>query len=352
MSPRAVRHHAQVRIETDSPLLREALGHLVDIMTSSGATFHPGLRIIDTDGQLSVWADGDDPRLMRIPTSTLVPVEDVTWSDEPPLRLVTTPTRLTKLHVEVLEACTDVMAAAGTWEHFRATHPRATITDPDAIAVIQSLHPAFSPATSAAAMLKTRTIRMSLGGAEPTSYLMPMLDLVNHHPAAPAYANDDGYLGISTWQSSPGSECYVSYGSTRDVLGIALAYGYVDANITRANALPGEYEMPGGGTLRLVRASRPEVTHEPGSLTIIGAAWDASDPAVQRHTLLEPLERHLRDCGLTPMNARYQARVLEHRISESDEARTSRAHELLIAHSGTSMVRESLRIQHENLQRI
>ena len=179
-----------------------------------------------------------------------------------------------------------------------------------------------------------------------------MLDLVNHHPSAPAYAHEDGYLSISTWRAADRGECFVSYGSNRDVLGIALAYGYVDRSITRVNALPGEYALTGGGTLRLVRASRPEVTHEPGSLTIIGAAWDPSDPGVQHHTLLEPIERHLRDRGLTPMKARYHARVLEHRIRESDEVRTSRAQALLIAHSGTSMVRESLRIQHETLLRM
>lgn len=344
--------HARVRIETTSHDVGRALTDLVDLLHEAGADFHPGLRIVEVGGQLSASADGDDPWLMRIPTSTLVPVDEVTWPDEPPLRLLAAPGELTPIQVDVLEACTAVMAAAGTWEHFRATHPRATVSDADAIAVIQSLHPAFSPATSAAAMLKTRTIRLALGDKEPTSYLMPMLDLVNHHPAAPAYAHEDGYLSISTWRAADRGECFVSYGSNRDVLGIALAYGYVDTSITRVNALPGEYALPGGGTLRLVRASRPEVTHDPGSLTMIGAAWDASDPGVQRQTLLEPIERHLRDRGLTPMNARYHARVLEHRISESDEARTSQAQALLLTHSGTSMVRESLRVQHENLQRM
>ena len=344
-----MRHHAQVRIETDSPDLRQALRQLVEVMGRAGATFHPGLRIVGVDGQLSAWADGDDSWLMRIPTSSLVPIDDVTWSDEPPLRILATPAGLTPMQGEVLKACTDVMAAARTWEHFRATHPRATINDPGAITVIQSLHPAFSPATSAAAMLKTRTIRISLGGDEPTSYLMPMLDLVNHHPAAPTYANDDGYLGISAWQSSPGSECYVSYGSTRDVLGIALAYGYVDANITRANALPGEYALPGGGTLRLVRASRSEFTYEPDVLTVIGAAFDMTDPRIQRTTLEEPIERHLRDRGLPALQARHQTRLLSRRIALADSQRVVAAHDSLHGVRSAETVREALRRQAEIL---
>lgn len=342
--------HAHVRIETDSAELTRALTHLVDLMVDQGATFHPGLRVLGVDGQMSAWADGDDPWLMRIPESTLVPVDDITWSDEPPLRIIAAPSSLTPLQVEVLQACTDVMAAAGTWEHFLATHPRATITDPDAITVIQSLHPAFSPATSAAAMLKTRTIRMSLDGSEPISYLMPMLDLVNHHPAAPAYARDGGYLSIGTWQSNPGSEYFVSYGSTRDVLGIALAYGYVDANITRANALPGEYVMPGGATLSLVRASHPEFTHEPDVLTVIGAAFDATDPPTQQSTLIEPIERHLRATGMPALEARHQARVLTHRIRSSDERRLSRALETLTDIPGCDLVSRSIRLQLQHLR--
>jgi len=346
-----MRDHAHVRIETDSVDLDNALAHLVEVMNRAGATFHPRLRIVGVAGQISAWADGDDPWLIKIPHSTLVPIDDVTWSDDPPLRLMGIPDDLSALQVEVLEACTAVMAAAGTWEHFRATHPRATITDPEAIEVIRSLHPAFAPATSATAMLKTRTIRLSLAGGEPTSYLMPMLDLVNHHPDAPAYPHDGDFLCIGTWRAVENGECFVSYGSTRDVLGISLAYGYIDSNITRANALPGEYPMPGGGTLRLLRASRLDITHDTDTFTIIGAAWDAADPSVQRHTLLEPIERHLRDRGVAAMQARHQARVLVHRIKEADKARTSRAREQLIAYSGASMVEEALRIQRENLLR-
>lgn len=343
--------HARVRIETDSVDLDQALAHLVEVMNRAGATFHPGLRIVGVAGQISAWADGDDPWLMRIPHSTLVPIDDVTWSDDQPLRLMGIPDDLTALQVEALEACTAVMTAAGTWEHFRATHPRATITDPEAIDVIRSLHPAFSPATSAAAMLKTRTIRLSLDGGDPTSYLMPMLDLVNHHPDAPAYPHDGDFLCIGTWRAVDNGECFVSYGSTRDVLGIALAYGYIDSNITRANALPGEYPMPGGGTLRLMRASRLTFSSEPDTFTIIGAAWDAADPSVQRHTLLEPIERHLAGRGVPAMQARHQARVLANRIRQSDEARVRIAQERLIECPGTSRVGEALGLHRDNLMR-
>lgn len=346
-----MRHHALVRIETTSGDVRRALTDLVDLMHGAGADFHSGLRIVETDGQLSAWADGDDPWLMRVPHCTLVPVEGVMWADEPPLHIVAIPEHLTSLQVEVLEACTAVMSAAGTWERFRTTHPRATITDPEVIEVIRSLHPAFSPATSAAAMLKTRTIRLSLDGGDPKSYLMPMLDLVNHHPDAPAYPHDGDFLCIGTWRAVDNGECFVSYGSTRDVLGIALAYGYIDSNITRANALPGEYPMPGGGTLRLLRASRLTFSSEPDTFTIIGAAWDAADPSVQRHTLLEPIERHLAGRGVPAMQARHQARVLANRIRQSDEARVRIAQEQLIEYTGTSMVGEALGLQRDNLMR-
>lgn len=340
-----------VHVESGRANVRSAVRSLVDLMMDAGATLHTGLRIVEVDGRFSVWADGDDPWLMRVPLTSLVPIGDVTWSEEPPLRVTSIPQHFTPLQCAVLEACAAVMAAAGTWEHFRATHPRATIADPEAIEVIRSLHPAFSPASDAAAMLKTRTIKLALDGGEPTSYLMPMLDLVNHHPKAPAYPRDGDFLGISTWRATPGDECFVSYGFTRDVLGIALAYGYVDANITRANALPGDYALPGGDTLRLVRASRPESESEPDALAITGAAWDASDPSVQRLTLLQPIERHLRDRGKPAMQARHQARVLAHRIRQSDESRVRLATERLDASPGCSLVTLGLRRHLAHLER-
>jgi hypothetical protein len=341
--------HALVRIETTSGDLRRALTGLVDLMHEAGADFHPGLRIVETDGQLSAWADGDDPWLMRIPHSTLVPVEGVTWADEPPLRVVATPDHLTPQQVEVLEACTAVMAAAGTWERFCTTHPRATITDADAISLIRSLHPPFSPATSAAAMLRTRTIKLRLNDQQPTSYLMPMLDLVNHHPDAPAYPHDGDFLCIGTWRAAPNGECFVSYGSTRDALGIALAYGYVETAITRANALPGEYAMPGGASLRLLRASALDFTHEPDVLTIIGAAWDAADPRVEQQTLIEPIERHLQERGAPAMQARHQARVLSRRVLKDDVTRLGGAQQALPGIDGCQLVVRAVTFQRDAL---
>lgn len=341
-----------MRVETDSPALTQALLHLIDLMVGADATVHPGLRITETDGQLSAWADGDGHELMRIPTKTLVPIDGVMWSDEPPLRLLSIPENLNPLQVDVLQACTEVMAAAGTWERFRLTHPRATVTDPQAIAIIQSLHPAFSHATSAAAMLKTRTIKLALDDSAPTSYLMPMLDLVNHHPSAPAYIRDAGCLSISTWRTDARGECYVSYGSARDVLGIALAYGYVDTNITRVNALPGEYTMPGGATLRLVRGSLPDITHEPDVLTVIGAAFDPGDSRVQRTTLEEPIARHLQSQGAPALQARHQARVLGHRVALGDTKRTMAANALLDGGHGVHVVSEALLHQARNLNQL
>jgi hypothetical protein len=136
---------------------------------------------------------------------------------------------------------------------------------------------------------------------------------------------------------------------------MALAYGYVDENITRANALPGEYSIPGGGTLRLMRASRPTSTnghahaHDQNALTIIGAAWDVSDPAVQRQTLLEPIERHLREGGVAAIQARHQARVLARRISASDDLRLRHALAALADLSGCDLVSRAIQLQLQNL---
>ena len=132
-----------VTVETTHADLRLALLGLVELLLDAGAWVHPQLRIVERERQISVWTDGDDPWLMRIPRDSLVPVANVAWSEKPPLQSTAVPNSFTPLQRAVLEACTAVMVAAGTWEHFHATHPRATITDPNAIEMIRSLHPPF-----------------------------------------------------------------------------------------------------------------------------------------------------------------------------------------------------------------
>ena len=327
-----------MRIDSASPETARAIGRLVDRLESAGARFHPGLRITCVDGEISVSAtSASDPWLMRIPLATLVPVDDITWADAPPLRIIDV-SGLTPLQRELLDACVDVLREAGTWERFRATHPRATITDPIAIDLIRALHPTFSASDSAAAMLKSRTIHMTLDDGDPDSYLMPGLDLVNHHPRADAYITEDGFLSIETMQTSPDGECFVSYGSTRDVLGIALAYGYIDPNITRVNALSGQQSLPHRLTLTVKRASRHSVEREDDALTITGAAWDAADPSVERTTIIEPIEQFLVEHGTPPMGARHIARQTSRRIASNDDLRLRASSAHLEAFAGTELV--------------
>lgn len=314
-----------MRVEAESTAVASTLEVLFDVLRGAGAEMHPGIRIRHADGQLGVWADGDDPWLIRIPTSTLVPISGLTWADDLPLRLTSPPQDLTDLQRSVLHACIDVMVAAGTWEHVRATHPRATITDEESVEILRSLHPAFTPSRSADAMLRTRTIRIAIGEDEPSSFLMPMLDFVNHHPDAPAYASSAGWLSIPTWRAQADGQCLVSYGSTRDALGIALAYGYVDAAITRVIALPGTYELPRGNVLRLKRASRHRIDKDPRELVIEGAAFDARDPRLHAHTLIDPITAFLTARGLSALSAKHAARVVTKRIADEDAKRLSTA---------------------------
>ena len=318
-------HDDSVRVEAESTAVASTLEALFDVLRDAGAEMHPGIRIRHVDGQLDVWADGDEPWLMRIPTSTLVPISGLTWADDPPLRLTSPPQDLTDLQRSVLHACIDVMVAAGTWEHVRATHPRATITDEESIEILRSLHPAFTPSRSADAMLRTRTIRIAIGEDEPSSFLMPMLDFVNHHPDAPAYASSAGWLSIPTWRAQADGQCFVSYGSTRDALGIALAYGYVDEAITRVTALPGTHELPRGHLLHLRRASRHRVEEQPHALIITGAAFDARDPRLHKHTIIDPVTAFLSARGLSALTARHAARVVTRRIADDDAKRLRQA---------------------------
>jgi hypothetical protein len=100
--------------------------------------------------------------------------------------------------------------------------------------------------------------------------------------------------------------------------------------------------LPGGGTVHLVRASRPDFTSEPGVLTIVGAGFDPTDSTITRRTLIEPIEHFLVETGDAPMQARHTARVMTRRIALSDHDRLAQARSSLTDVTGTDLVQAAI----------
>lgn len=145
-------------VDTESTEVHEAVQALFALLLDAGAWVNPHLRIVERAGQISVWSEADDPWLMRIPKHTIVPVADINWPNEPPLRIEGLPSSLSSIQQEVLNACVDVMAAHHTWEHRLTTDLRAA-AESAAIRVALGLAPEVDGAFG---ILAHRMIRASV----------------------------------------------------------------------------------------------------------------------------------------------------------------------------------------------
>jgi hypothetical protein len=117
-------------------------------------------------------------------------------------------------------------------------------------------------------------------------FLMPLVDLLNHHPDGAGFLSDASAINVAVAQPGTDGECFACYGGHRDVLDLALLYGYVDRQTPFASCGPLDFDIAGLGRLR-VAARRgqvlhpldpPEVTYEEGGMTLSHLTCDRRSP--------------------------------------------------------------------------
>jgi hypothetical protein len=79
---------------------------------------------------------------------------------------------------------------------------------------------------------------------------MPLIDLLNHHHRGAPFRISDGAMRIQADQAGS-SECFAHYGHRRDVLDLALHYGYCDHSTPFAHSAPLEIAVDGVGHIRV-----------------------------------------------------------------------------------------------------
>jgi len=103
---------------------------------------------------------------------------------------------------------------------------------------------------------RTSGLTLNLASAERTQMLMPIIELLNHHPVAPSYAyfvnqHEQNQLAIKEFCPHPETtECFVRYGHY-DAYDLLLNYGYVERNTFFIRSIPMEISFPGLGVMRV-----------------------------------------------------------------------------------------------------
>jgi hypothetical protein len=284
------------KVNADIPVLGRLLQVMMDLVMAHGGQVHPGVRLVARDGQLAVHCNrsmcDDDLPLFRLPRELLVPVDPIQWaSRDDRLQAIEGLESLTAVQRELLGMHVDLYNASDKlpWaaKHLPVVALRSHAPLVDAI---QAIRPGFgrNPSQTALAFLGTRVFNL-----EGRWVLMPLMDLLNHHPKGGRFQVDASSMTMGVVQPGEGDECFASYGGRRDVLDMALHYGYADVHTPFACIAPLACVLPELGRLQItsrrVQALHPldppQITYDDEGVTLSHLTGDRRHPG-RLHTVL------------------------------------------------------------------
>lgn len=255
-------------VSADDAAVTSVLRAMTELLLGHGARLHPGLRLVERDANLTVHCDPSAGRpgelLFDVPRRLLVPTDAAVWSERTDrLELLRPPPGLTPVQSELLEMHIELFNAAGKLPAYWGGHPRRAVWDHAEVrAATERLRPGagWRPANPTEGFLATRTYGLRGPGGQRLEHLMPLIDLLNHHYRGYPYAVDERAMTIEIAQGNGDAECFAHYGGVRDVLELALRYGYLDRSTPFAYSAPLELDVPGFGGL-VVLGERPSPLH-------------------------------------------------------------------------------------------
>jgi hypothetical protein len=281
-------------VSVDNAECGRLLGEILSLVRRHGGVVHPGAVWRETQGHMTVTCSaggaGGELPLIELPRELLVPVTGAEWAESTErLILRQPPPGITPLQRALLDLHVDLYNATGKIPWTISHHPRAVVPGhPPLLDALRDLRPAIysmadmpaeiflhtrvfglKPTSDAAAATPTKP-------AAKTQVLMPLIDALNHHPQGAPFQVDETGLRVRLAQPLGTAECFAAYGGRRDVLDLALHYGYADVATPFAFSAPVSVDAPGLGRLA-VGASRSRPAHP---LDPPRVSWDGETLAI------------------------------------------------------------------------
>ena len=221
-------------VDAESAVVADLLAGTLEIIREAGGFVAPTTRLIERSGQLSITSTADhDSPMLEIPRECFVRVDRVNWAEqEGRMVIVEVPDEFTDIEIEMLYLQVALHNACGKLEWMQRTHPSLDPHLPnDLVDAVRQLIPSFrNPMMAATDVLwANRCFRIPLAeGHEPERVLIPIVDLLNHHPdGATAEWTGEGFE-VSTSKPFGTHECALDYGMNRNALEMAVVYGFAD----------------------------------------------------------------------------------------------------------------------------
>ena len=248
-------------IDADDDVVSDLLASTLELLAESGGWLHPEATVVARDGQLSLecTADDDEP-LLVIPREAFVRVDAITWGDDPlTMAISALPDDLGDIETSMAYVQAALHNQTGKLEWLLRTHPGLAPL-PDAIVDrMRRLVPGFraTEMTPVDVLFSDRCLRVDLGdGRGSQRVLVPILDLLNHHPRGAQACWRDEAFSVTTTRPFGTSECALDYGHERDAMEMAAVYGFVDTGAGVAHLPVTRTDVPGIGIVSVVAAGR------------------------------------------------------------------------------------------------
>lgn len=221
-------------VDADDDLVADLLAGTVEAVVETGGWLHPAVRFVVRDGQAHVECDAPEGEpLLRVPREAFIRVDRVQWSDSAEaLEFDSIPDGFTPTEVELLVLQTAFHNACRKIPWISRTHPvLAPDLGTEVIEAVRAIHPGFRQhqMTAAEVFWSTRAFRMALGeDVSNEKVVVPLIDLLDHdHRGATGSWTGDTFE-VANAHPLGTDECRLDYGHERDVIEMAIVYGFVD----------------------------------------------------------------------------------------------------------------------------
>jgi len=274
-----------VNIVCDDAAIEKTLIDLYRQVQAGGGFVHDKLTIASKQGEFQILAADDVPqaeKILMLPKQCLLPADSFTLGLEDNTIIIKAHDEtLSSAQVEMMETMVALYNLTGKI----ATQKRISTLSlyyedtalfemllrgrsKEGVAPFEEMVAREKNDFYIQSFIKTRVLgfkvagRKSAGQHEKINVLMPIIDFLNHHPAAAGFVRrfaggggsggedqDQGEVTILKYSPArDNEECYVNYGPY-EALDTLLHYNYTDRNAGFVRSVPLTYRLPGVGTI-------------------------------------------------------------------------------------------------------
>lgn len=226
-----------MHIQSDNPIVKQCLETIANTVLENGGEIHQAL-VINHHGErlwLSCAAEFAGETLLRIPNALFIPVSHLAWTGDDGVLAYSGETGILSAPQRImLDAMVALYNATDKINKVAARFPDSLFrADPDLLALIKQARPnlELSDKSKAEQFISTRlSTQNNEDSEETTDYIMPLIDMLNHHPYGPKYGRNEAKDWVIPVQhpNSGSEECFVRY-QKGDSLANALWHGYLEA---------------------------------------------------------------------------------------------------------------------------